>query len=152
MKTFVKEGIMRYFVLLIVILSRSFLTLGQRDCRSVEYRQALISSQPGIAGKILEIEQFTQRHLQAPSVAVTGIDNGDHGTKVLETITIPVIVHIVYNSAAQNISDEQVLSQIAVLNRDYRRLNGDTSRIPAYFSGLSADCGIRFALASIDTN
>ena len=38
-------------------------------------------------------------------------------------ITIPVVVHVVYNGASQNISDSQIQSQINVLNEDFRRLN-----------------------------
>ena len=142
---------MRFFTLVTVFLSFRFLTLGQQDCRSVEYRQALISHHPGLAGKMLEIEAFTQHQLHTRPVTVNGVDH-EQSSNDLAVITIPVIVHIIYNSNSQNISDEQVLSQIAVLNRDYRKQNGDTSKIPFYYSELSADCRIRFALASIDTN
>ena len=33
-------------------------------------------------------------------------------------ITVPVVVHVVYITPAQNISDQQSYSQIAILNRD----------------------------------
>ena len=35
-------------------------------------------------------------------------------------VRIPVVVHVVWNTDAQNISDEQVHSQIEVLNQDFR--------------------------------
>src|SRR3954453_18556293 len=38
---------------------------------------------------------------------------------------IPVVVHVVFNGAAQNISDAQVQSQIDVLNHDFRKTNAD---------------------------
>ncbi len=34
-------------------------------------------------------------------------------------INIPLVVHVVWNSAAENISDAQINSQIDALNRDY---------------------------------
>ena len=40
---------------------------------------------------------------------------------------IPVVVHVVYKTAQQNVSDSLIRSQIAVLNQDYRRQNADTS-------------------------
>ena len=40
-------------------------------------------------------------------------------------VTIPVVVHVVYSDATQNISDAQVLSQIDVINADFRKLNSD---------------------------
>jgi hypothetical protein len=66
--------------------------------------------------------------------------------------TIPVVVHIVYNTPQQNISDDQVHSQIRILNHDYRKLNGDSIRVPDAFKPLAADARIEFKLACIDPN
>ena len=65
-------------------------------------------------------------------------------------ITIPVVVHVVYRTAVQNISTNQILSQIAVLNEDFRKLNADVANVPAVFQGLVADAEIEFCLASRD--
>lgn len=64
--------------------------------------------------------------------------------------TIPVVVHVVWNTAQENISDSQIVSQINVLNRDFRRMNADTSNTPAIFQTLAADPQIEFCLASVD--
>jgi len=40
-----------------------------------------------------------------------------------DVTTIPVVVHVVYQTDDQNISDQQIASQIDVLNRDYRMTN-----------------------------
>ena len=50
----------------------------------------------------------------------------------------------------QDISDEQVASQIEVLNRDFRATNPDTSTVPPVFAGLVADAQIEFFLATTD--
>ena len=63
---------------------------------------------------------------------------------------IPVVVHVVYNTAAQNISDAQIQSQIDVLNRDYRKTNGDLNKIPQPFRNLATDARVEFALADKD--
>jgi len=63
---------------------------------------------------------------------------------------IPVVVHVVHKTAAQNISDAQIQSQIDVLNRDFRKKNGDLNKIPAPFAALAADARIEFALADKD--
>jgi hypothetical protein len=44
-----------------------------------------------------------------------------------------------------------VRSQIQALNRDFRKLNPDTIKIPAAFKALAADCGIEFQLATVDS-
>jgi hypothetical protein len=67
-----------------------------------------------------------------------------------EIITIPVVVHVLYKASGQNISDAQVLSQLAVLNNDYRMLNADKSLVPAAFKGHAADSRIMFCLSKVD--
>jgi hypothetical protein len=60
------------------------------------------------------------------------------------------VVHLLYNNAAQNISDAQIKSGIAALNRDFRKLNSDTASIPQAFKHLAADVEIEFHLATAD--
>jgi len=64
--------------------------------------------------------------------------------------TIPVVVHIVYANAAQDIDDDFVFSQIDVLNEDYRRENPDADDTPPAFEGVASDAQIEFCLAQRD--
>lgn len=64
--------------------------------------------------------------------------------------TIPVVVHVLYNNSNQNISDAQILSQIDILNQDYRLLNSNFSSTPNAFVPLAGDAFIQFALAKKD--
>jgi hypothetical protein len=61
----------------------------------------------------------------------------DYATQRNGKITIPVVVHVVWKEEEENISAEQIQSQIDALNRDYQQKN-DQSKIPNYFSPLSA--------------
>jgi hypothetical protein len=68
-------------------------------------------------------------------------------------IYIPVVVHVIHNGddygTNENITDEQVLSQITVLNQDYRRLTGT----PGFNSNtVGADTQVEFVLAKVDLN
>ena len=65
-------------------------------------------------------------------------------------ITIPVVVHILYHTDKENISDDQIHSQIDVLNRDFRAQNPDIANTPSVWKGLAADAGIQFVLATVD--
>jgi hypothetical protein len=67
-------------------------------------------------------------------------------------VTIRVVVHVVYRVASENISDAQVKSQIAALNRDYGLTNADRSIVPDPWKGLVANPKITFALATRDPN
>ena len=64
--------------------------------------------------------------------------------------TLPVVVHVVYNTPDENISDAQIRSQIKVLNRDYSAKNPDKTKTPTPWKGLIIDSKIRFALAKKD--
>lgn len=67
------------------------------------------------------------------------------------TYTIPVIVHIVWQEgqAVQNLSDEQIRSQIEVLNEDFGLENENQKDIPTAFEDLTADVGFEFCLLDI---
>ncbi len=66
--------------------------------------------------------------------------------------TIPVVFHIIHNNGSENISDAQVQDALNILNRDYRKLNPDTSAIVAAFQGDAADVEIRFVFATVAPN
>jgi hypothetical protein len=68
-----------------------------------------------------------------------------------DIITIPVVVHVIHNGEAigtsPNISDAQVISQINVLNQDFRRILG-TNGYNDHLDG--ADVEMEFCMAVID--
>ncbi len=65
-------------------------------------------------------------------------------------VTIPVVVHVLWQTTAQNVSQAQIQSQIDVLNADFRKLNADIASVPSVFQGLTADMEINFCLATQD--
>src|SRR5690606_10611314 len=69
-----------------------------------------------------------------------------------DIILIPVVVHIVWNIASENLSVAQIQSQIDVLNEDFRRINTDASNTPVLFQDVAGDTNIQFYLACEDPN
>ncbi|WP_236049848.1 zinc metalloprotease [Paractinoplanes ovalisporus] len=67
-----------------------------------------------------------------------------------ETLTIPVVVHVVWSAEEHNLSEEQIDSQIAVLNEDFRAANADVKNVPPVWQGLVADARIEFRRATVD--
>jgi len=104
----------------------------------MENHERLIQENPSYLNNLNQIEQFTQ-HV---------ISNGTVDAQKA-VITIPVVVHVLYNTTAQNISDAQIQSQINILNQDFRKLNADASSIPSTFTGVAADCELNFCLATV---
>ncbi len=142
-------------ILLCLLAIFSFaVSLAQKDCRQPEYQQTLLRRFPQLQAQFGKVELFSKKP-RYPFVIGGAIDTANNPPApaplpVPEKIIIPVVVHIVWNSNAQNISDAQVLSQIAVLNNDFNGLNADRSKTPSYFTALTADCGISFVLAKKD--
>ncbi|NVO83487.1 M43 family zinc metalloprotease [Hymenobacter terrestris] len=112
--------------------------LQNRGCAAMEVFDRQLAADPQMAGRVAEIEARTSRFVANPvanRAAITG------------PVTIPVVVHVLYSTATQNVSDAQVQAQIDVLNQDFAKTNTDASLIPAAFSGAAASTNIRFALA-----
>lgn len=111
----------------------------KRTCASMEHQEMLFKADPGLKARMTFYEK------QAAEWATNNPQN-----KNAVVITIPVVVHVLWNTASQNISDAQILSQIDVLNEDFARLNADAVNTPAGFAGLGANTQIQFCLAQRD--
>lgn len=61
---------------------------------------------------------------------------------------IPVVFHVLHMNGVENISDEQIMDALAILNRDYRKLNADTANVHPDFAGMPADIEVEFVLAT----
>ena len=95
------------------------------------------------------ISEYSNRANARPFAGGVSPQSG-RDTLADEVIVIPVVIHILYNTNDQNISNQQVLSQIEALNKDYRRLNDDASNTPDPFKNVAADARIVFCLAKVD--
>lgn len=124
-----------------VCLLVATISFAQRQCASSAYAELQKSLDPTFAAKTSQFESIIQ------SQSFRARENGQSAPVV---ITIPVVVHVLYKTASQNISDEQIKSQIDALNRDFRRRNADTVNTPDRFKSLAADVQIEFALATAD--
>lgn len=108
---------------------------------------------------ILEHEQYLQsinpnrmqERMDYENTLNTWITNQQNNPTIQGgTITIPVVVHVIWNTAAQNISDNQIFSQIQVMNEDFGRTNPDASNTPSYWTSIAANTDIQFCLATVD--
>ncbi len=106
-------------------------------CGTMEEHRRLVRLDPEYRWRRRQIERDVQAWITA---------FGEEGSRT-GLIRIPVVVHVVWHTAAENISDAQIHSQLDVLNADYRRLNADAGLVPSAYAGVAADCRVEFALA-----
>ncbi len=112
------------------------LNFEKRGCASHEVLQEQLRNNPELAIKMNEIESFTEQAIR-------------EGRLVNGKIVIPVVVNVLYKTAAENISLTQIQSQIDVLNKDFNALNSDFNQVPAAFSGVKANVEISFELDQV---
>ena len=125
------------------------ISLAQRNCGTVEYNKIILNQRPE------SIDQF-ERWIKEKIEGKQFISDYPYAIFALKEslVKIPVVIHVIHNGepigVGTNISDAQIISQIDVLNEDFRRLNADTSETQDIFKPVAADVEIEFMLAKQD--
>ena len=115
-------------------------SVAHRECASQQVLEANLQADPGLAARMQAIEDATAYFAANPSTNYTS--NG--------IVYIPVVVNVLYKTAAENVSLAQIQSQIDVLNADFSAANSDIGSVPVTFQGVQAgDAGIRFVLDQV---
>jgi len=118
---------------------------GLIRCATPEYEAYLQEQNPKRETRE-QFEEWLAGKMEAKKARRTAAD-------ITGVLTIPVVVHVIHNGDVvgrnENISDAQVLSQITVLNQDFRRMAGT----PGYNTfEVGADMEIEFVMAQTDPN
>lgn len=126
-------------VLAVVTAAPLLAQVQDRGCGTMDHLNELVQQDPKLPDRMAQIEAFTQAWIA---------QNGGSTPDVVHTI--PVVVHVVWNTAAENLSDALIQTQIQVLTEDFRRLNPDAGQTRAAFLPVAADSEFNFCLATRD--
>ena len=113
--------------------------INRRTCASSDLLAAQIATDPNLKARREALEKFTQNT----------IANGTVDNIASTVITIPIVVNVVYNTDAENISSSQIQSQLDVLNEDFNKQNSDVSNVPTIYKGVVGVLGVRFILSEV---
>ena len=133
-------------VFLILFFHLSITSFGQKKCGTADYITLIHGN--GRLGNEQKFEEWLGQKIESqkgqPSMGRTAADEYE----------IQVVVHVVHNGETigqgTNIPDAQILSQIEVLNLDFKRLNSDANQTPSEFTGVAGSMNIEFVLAQFD--
>lgn len=125
------------FLLLLFLLS-TFSIQAQHRCLTDELHRQLMERDPAYR------ERYTQ--IQEETIGSAGRLMPLTDT----TILIPVVVHVIQPNGIAIVTEEQIQSQLDVLNEDYALLNSTSLSIPSIWLPLAKDSKIRFTLAQRD--
>lgn len=132
------------FSLLFFLITCS--AFGQERCGTVPYNQ-LLKDRNQVPANDQVFENWLKKKIQERKA-------GRHNRQKAGPYKIPVVVHVIHKGEPEgtgtNISDEQIISQISVLNEDFRRMNADAINTPALFTPLAGSMDIEFVLAKQD--
>ncbi len=130
-----------------------------KDCATMRVLNENLKANKGLEKRMYDIEKHARQFIASkkPDRPGNGNGNGNGGDggdgggedpvdDGLGVINIPVVVHVIYSNSNENISDAQINSQIAVLNKDFNATNGDVSQVPFEFVGRVADSDFNFTL------
>ena len=129
-------------ILLLLTIFIVFVAFAQRSCGTDNVMNNYYKQFPEKKAYSQELRKY-----------LSDAKNLRKSSRISSVITIPVVVHVLYKDATQNISNSQILSQIEVLNKDFRKQNADfSSVVPLEFQSDAADLELAFCLATKDPN
>jgi len=133
---------MKHLLPLLLLLSFSAQAQELLHCGADEMRIQTLQANPKVAEAVVardtELEAYTRAYESSDAQRGGGI------------YLIPVVFHVIHEYGTENISREQMLDGLDVLNKTFRKLREDTAEMVADFKPLHADCGIEFHLATYD--
>jgi PKD repeat protein len=137
-----KKGLLAFFLLQTIIV----LHAQQKSfCGTDEMSKELFDLHPHLQqlmrDKRAELKSFTKQY-----------EAGRAGRSNDSLLVVPVVFHVIHTYGNENISNEQLMSGIKVLNWNFKKQNPDTATIAPAFKSIAADCEIEFRLATIDPN
>lgn len=113
----------------------------QHACGHAEMEELLLQKHPALLHERAALEQFTATYTAHRQQRVLS-----------DTILfiIPVVFHIMHNYGEENISREQIVDAVRIMNEYYQKRNADTAQIIPLFQPLIGDVRLEFRLAQLD--
>lgn len=113
-------------------------------CTQHHHNNAILNGDTELAEKIqlaeIQSEKDRARYMQSKHQK-----GGDE-------IIIPIVFHVLHDNGVENISEEQILDQIRILNEDYNQGNEDLDGVIPEFKSIIGSVNFTFKLATKDPN
>lgn len=127
----------RHLLVLLFVVFTMSTGYSQRNCSAMEVLDRQLEENPELFQNMEIIEDQIREFLK----------QNPQGTGQRYTVTIPTVVHVLYRTTSENISDAQIQSQIDVLNNDFSAANSDLNLVPTLFQPLIGNIEVQFCLA-----
>jgi len=136
-------------LLFLLLLVSARFSIAQHRCSTMEAERLRIKDRQLLPGGE-KFERWLQKKLEEERSKLVPFGTNEDEDPAL----IPVVVHVIHFGEAygigRNIIDEQIFSQIEVLNEDFQRLNADTVHTQEEFIPIASKLNIEFVMARQD--
>lgn len=141
----------RFLLLPILFFQTSvlFSQEAQKQCGSDELRIQTLKQQPKVAQAVIQREAQLER-FTTDYVTDFYLNRTNRQQKKDAKYIIPIVIHVIHNYGAENISEAQIKDGIDILNKTFRKQLSDTDDIVPAFQSIHADTEIEFRLATKD--
>ncbi|MFY7671112.1 M43 family zinc metalloprotease [Tenacibaculum sp. MEBiC06402] len=112
-----------------------------KQCFTMDKLNENLAQDPSLAGKMASIEEQTFKFISEQENVLGRLVNGK--------IQIPVVFHVIYRQASENLPLSVLEDQIAALNEDFNLQNPNRGAMPAEFAGVEANVGIDFVIEDV---
>ncbi|WP_299833349.1 M43 family zinc metalloprotease [uncultured Tenacibaculum sp.] len=113
----------------------------EKQCFTMDKLNENLAKDPDLANRMANIEQQTSIFLANQEDLQQRLVNGK--------IQIPVIFHVIYRQASENLPLSTLEDQIAAMNEDFNLQNPNRGAMPAEFSSVEANVGIDFVIEDV---
>lgn len=125
---------------LLTVTSMGFAASAQdQHCGNVVAEKQLLEKNPQLIAPIQQLEEYLN------SIDLTKLERNKRGDYIIN-----LVYHVLHNYGSENISDQQIFSDVKALNENYNKKNADTIDVVPAFQNLIANVGFEFKLANRD--
>lgn len=113
--------------------------IAKEQCGTMGVLDEKLVLDPDLAANMQAVELHTSKVLKS----------GLSQRLVNGVIEIPVVFHVIYRTASENIPLSQLEEQIDALNEDFNLQNPGRNTIPSEFQSVESNIGVRFVLEDV---
>jgi len=113
----------------------------EAPCATMGVLESNIIQDPAVRERMTMIEKHTEEYIANKEKYQGKLVNGN--------IVIPIVFHVIYRSASENLSLSTLQAQVDALNEDFNLQNPGRGTIPAEFASVEANIGITFEIQQV---
>ena len=112
---------------------------GEKQCFTMDKLEENLANDPTLAGKMAAIEEQTKSIIEQGNFK--RLENGK--------IIIPIVFHVIYRTASENVPLSVLEAQVDALNDDFNLRNPNRGAMPAEFAPVEANVSIDFEIEDV---